>query len=137
MAATPIFVATVNDGVAQIANADASNLKTLVTAGASGTKVTGINLSSTDTVSRVIQLWITRSSVNYLIGSVTVVAGAGNDGATASVAVLSSSLLPNFPLDNDGQPYMLLKSGDVLSISSTTTVTTAKTVNGYAVAADF
>jgi len=137
MAATPAFPATINDGLVAIANADASNLKTLLTPGSNGTKVTAINLSSTDTSSRIIQVWITRSAVNYLLGSVTLPALAGNDGVTGTIPVLSSSLIPNLPVDNDGQAYLLLKNGDVLSISSTTTVTSAKNVFGYAVGADF
>lgn len=134
MSSTPTYVASPNPGLAQIANADASSLKDLVTAGSSGTKVTGINVASTDTSARVIQLWQTRSATAYLIGSLSVPAASGNDGSTISANLLG--LIGGLPVDNDGNPYILLKSGDKLQVSSTTTVTSAKIVHVTATAGD-
>jgi hypothetical protein len=137
MATYPSFVSSPNVGVVQILNADASNQKTVFTAGASGSKVSALMATSTDTSSRILQVSITRSATNYIIGSVTVPIAAGTDGVTAAVDLLGSTLLPGVPTDNDGTHYILLKSGDTINISSTTTVTTAKTVSITAIGADF
>lgn len=137
MAAAPTFVGTPKVGLVQIANADASNQKALVTPGASGSKVTSILFASTDAVARVVQISIKRSAVNYIFGSVTVAITGGTDGVTPSQMGLDFSLLRGLPVDNDGQPYIFLQSGDELDISSTTTVTSGKFVNATAIYADF
>jgi len=136
---TPTFTKQPRIGLAQIANADASNLKTLVTAGANGSKVMGINASSTDTSGRDIQLTVTRSSVNYILWTVTVGAGAGNAGSTPSVDLMTTTDVPAGLLcvDHDGQHYINLESGDTLSVSSLTTVTSGKFVSAAATYEDF
>ena len=78
MAAT--FARQPRHGLAQIANADASGQKTVVTAGASGSKVTALYASSTDTSARVIAISIVRSATTYLLASPTVVLRAGDPG---------------------------------------------------------
>lgn len=137
MAADPAFAATPKRGKQQIANADASTFKSLLSAGSSGTKVFGITLQSTDTSARVVQISLYDGTTDFLIGSVTVAAGAGNDGLTPSQPGFDPSLLASLPKDNDGNPYVLLQSGDSIRISSTTTVTSGKTINATAQAADF
>lgn len=137
MATTPSFVGAPNVGVQQILPADTTAWKTLFTAGASGSKVAALNLQSTDTVARVVQVSILRSAVNYILGCINVPAGAGNDGVTPAVDALLATLVPGVPLDNDGQHYLLLKSGDVLQISTQVTLTAAKAINAVAIGGDF
>lgn len=135
---TPVCVQTPKASVQQILNADASGWKTVVTGGTNGTKVTGLMLTSTDTSSRIVQVAISRGGTHYIFGTVTVAITAGTDGTTAAVAVFSSSLIPNLPVDNDGQPYIFLSdASDTLDISSTTTVTSGKILNAVAVQGNF
>ena len=136
MSATPAFAVTPKAGLAQIANADASNQKDVLTGGASGTKVTALMASSDDTSARVVQLSILRSAVNYVFGSVSVAAASGTDGSTAAVDLLKSLLLPGLPLDADGKHYLFLESGDKLQVKSLATVTSTKLIHIAAVAAD-
>jgi hypothetical protein len=136
MAAVPIFAAAVNLGVAQILPADASNYKTVFTAGASGSKVVALIAATDETAVRVLQIAILRSAVNYVLGSISIPIGAGNDGATPSVNMFGTILMPGLPADNDGQPYILLKNGDSLQVKSLTTITAAKTMHLTAIGGD-
>jgi hypothetical protein len=133
----PQFVATPNVGVAQITNGTATTAETVFTAGSSGSKVTALSLSSTDTTARVVQVALVRSSTSYILGTVTVPITAGTDGVTASVDAISQGLLPGLPLDNDGQHYLLLDSGDTLTIVPTATITSAKIISGVAIGGNF
>lgn len=121
-----------------IVNADASNKKTACTAGSNGTKVVSLTACSDDTSNRIVQVFLTRSATNYLLGSAVVTTLAGTDGATAVVDLLNNTtIFPGLPVDNDGQRYLFLKSGDTLTVASTTTVTAAKTVTITCNSADF
>lgn len=128
MSATPVFVGTPNVGLVQIVNADASAQKTLFTAGASGSKITSISAVSDDTAARVIQLSVLRGGTNYPIATVNVPIGSGSDGTIVAVDLMSLTLSPWLPLDNDGEAYILLKSGDVLQAKALTSITAAKTM---------
>lgn len=136
---TPTFAKQPRLGAAQILPADASNLKALVTAGSNGSKVVAIHAASTDTSGRDLQLLVTRSAVNYILGTTTVGALAGNAGGTPAVDLLSTTNFPTnlFAVDHDGQHYLNLESGDVLNVKSLTTVTTAKEIDILAEFEDF
>lgn len=134
MAAAPTFVGTPKITSVKIVNADASTAKTVVTAGASGTKIVSLVATSDDTSARVIQVSLVRSATSYLIGAVNVPTLSGTDGATQSVDLLNITGLPQ---DADGQHYIFLESGDTLTVTSTSTVTSAKTVTATAVHGSF
>lgn len=72
-----------------------------------------------------------------VIGTVVVAITAGTDGATAAVSAFTSTLFPALPVDNDGQPYLLLEFGDYLSIASSATITANKIINAVAQSGDF
>jgi len=89
--------------------------------------VVAVNATSTDTVARVAQLWLTRLATSYLLASASVAAAAGTDGATATQNLMA--LIPSLPHDNDGQPYLFLESGDTLQVSFTTQVASGKEID--------
>ena len=124
----PVFPQKPQHYEVTIANADASNAKNVGTGGSNGTIVRALQATSTDTGARVVQIGISVASTFYLLGSVSVPAGAGNDGATPAVDLLNSGLLPGLPVDENGMHYLILLSGEILQVLSTTTVTAAKTV---------
>lgn len=129
----PVFIQNPKAGPVSFSNSDSANTKkTLVTSDADGTKVVGIIATSTDTSSRVAQLWLTRSATSYLLGSVAVPTLSGTDGVNPTVNLLNTTDLPGLPVDNDGQPYFLLESGDTLQVSFTAQITAAK--NAYVTA---
>ncbi len=131
MAVTPNSVVTAQtpkNGRVQIANADAQAQKTVYTAGANGSKVTGLIAQSTDTSARDVQVSITNGGTSYPLGTVAVPIGAGNSGTVPSVNLINATQMPGIPVDSDGNPYLLLQSGDTLTVSALTTVTAAKLI---------
>lgn len=133
-----VYVQTPKITPAAFTNADAANTKkTIATAGADGSKVVAVTASSTDTSARIAQLWLTRAAVSYLLCSLSVTIAAGSDGAVAAVNLINPTIWPSLPMDNDGQRYFFLQSGDTLQVSFTAQVTAAKEIDVVAVFADF
>lgn len=137
VSATPVFPQTPNGGHVQILPADASALKTLYTAATNGSKVTAVIATSNDTTARDLTIGITRSSVFYPLGTITCAINAGQVAGTPALNLLDPSVIKGLPVDNDGQVYIFLVSGDTLQVKSLTTVTTAKEIDLSCVAADF
>lgn len=132
MTTTPnsaIMVQTPKRGMVQIANADASALKTVATAGANGSKVSSLILSSSDTSARDVQWGVSRSGTFNPVATVTIPITAGQVSGTPPVDLFSSTNAPGLPVDNDGQPYILMESGDTLDIKALTTVTSTKLIS--------
>lgn len=129
MAATPALIGAINNGRVQFVAADTTTKKTLVTAGASGTKVVSIGAATDETANRDVQLFRFVGGVSYLIGTVQVPLGAGNTNAVPSVDLMNAVAMPHLPTDNDGQHYLLLGAGEVLQVAMAATVTAAKTVH--------
>jgi hypothetical protein len=126
--ATPIFPQAIRNAVQAIANADGTTIKTLVTAGANGSRIYAISITSTDTAARDLNLYVAISGTNYLIGTVSVPVNAGNTNAIMTVDLLRSAQLPFLAFDVMGNRVLDLASGSSLAVGATTTVTTAKQV---------
>lgn len=138
--ATPICPQAINVGVITIVTADAQAQKVAFTAGANGSKIEAMNLSSTDTVARDVSVYLTRTAVNYLLTTVSVPAGAGAPGAPAaipSVDVLQNLQIPSLAFDAYGNNVLYLKSGDTLTINAPVSVTAAKTITSMVQGGDF
>jgi hypothetical protein len=131
MASTPVFAATPKITPISILPADTTTKKTVCTAGASGAKVVALLVSSTDSAARVVQLYLNRSSTDYLLGAWNITALSGSDGATGTQNLLA--IVSGLPHDNDGQPYIFLENGDLLKVATTTTVTAAKEIDVFAI----
>lgn len=138
MTPTPVFPQTPKNYKVQIANADGQTAKTVATGGSNGTKIVSLNLSSTDTSARDIQIVITRSGTSYILGTVSVPIGAGNTSGAAAVDALRSGQVPGLPLDSDGNPFIFLAdASDTLQVIAPVTITSAKIVSAVAMGADF
>jgi hypothetical protein len=151
MALTPnsaILPQTPRNAVAQIANADGTNLKALVVGGANASKVGSIFASSTDTTARTVQLirniggtntsGTVTGGTNYLICSVSIPASSGNAAGTPPVSILNATNIPGVPLDNTGTPYLFVNSGDILCVALLTgAVTSSDVISVHAMVGDF
>ncbi len=139
VSATPVFPQTPKHGLVQCVNADGTNKKTVITAGSNGSKVLSLLGASDDTSDRTFLVYVTRSGTSYLIGSCLIPDLSGTDGGTdPTVNLLNSTNIPGLPVDNDGQRYLLLQSGDTLDVALTTgAVTAGKTVHFSSNYADF
>lgn len=119
----------------------AGTYKTLHTAGSNGSKVTGINVTTDDgSATHVLTLALTRSATNYVIGAYTLPVNSGTDGSTVGVNMLAggpAGLIPGLPLDSDGQPYLLMESGDTLRLTFATALTAGKRIDVVTIASDF
>ena len=139
MAAAPVFTATPKITPAAFTSSDSANTKkTIATAGSAGSKVVGVTAASTDSSTRIAQLWLTRSATSYLLASTTVAVTAGSDGATGAQDLMTATLWPG--LSNDGttgQRFFFLESGDTLQVSFTTVITAAKEIDVVAHFANF
>lgn len=130
--ATPAFPQAVNFGIGQITNGDTTTLKTIWTAGANGSLLQALFLSSTDTADRTINFYITRSATDYLVCTITATANSGNSATIAAIDVLRHAMLQGLMYDMAGNRQLRLKSGDVLKFASTATITANKLITCFA-----
>lgn len=136
MTSTPVAVQTPKITPAMwVAGDAAATLKTVYAAATTGSKVVAVIAASTDTGTHVGQLFLTRASSSFLLGSANIVASAGNDGSTSTANLLA--YIPGLPTDNDGQPYMFLQSGDLLQASQGVACSSGRLVYMTGIGADF
>lgn len=110
MAAAASFIATPKTPVLGFANADGTAFKTLMTAGALGSRIDSVIASTTDAANPyVLQLAVQVSAIDYIIGEVLIPAGAGSNGTTKSVAAISSLNIP--ALANTESESLFLAAG--------------------------
>ena len=135
---TPIFPQTIKNGAVQIANADASNLKTIITPATDGCRVDALFVSSTDSSARDLQLVVTKGGVDYILGTISIPANTGN---TNSVALLNAFAQSNISValttDLNGNKILMLENGSVLKARTLTTVTSTRFINLFASYGDF
>lgn len=127
MSATPEFASVPKLGLAQFLNADGTADKTVFTAGASGSKIVGIQVATSDNTLRYMQFKFSRGGTLYNLTAVAIPISAGTDvtaGAVPPVSVFQ--MCPGLPADNDGQRYLFLESGDLLRANMATAVTAAR-----------
>ena len=135
--ATPIFPQLILSPAVQILPADTTTLKTLVTAGSDGTIVNELLITSTDTSARDLAVYVTISSVDYLIGTVSIPANSGFTNAVPTVGFFDSTQTTSLQSDNNGHKFLMLGSGAVLKVKTLTTVTTAKAIQIVAQVGNF
>jgi hypothetical protein len=64
-------------------------------------------------------VFITKSAVDYLIGTINIPLSSGNTTSAPTINLLQQSQLPNVQVDNNGNPYLLLQDGEVLKMKVT------------------
>ena len=133
----PIFPQAPKNGKVQIVNADGTTLKTVYTADTDGTKITGLIATSTDSSARVLEWGVENGGTFFQMGCVNVPIDAGFVIGTPAVNVFNLTNNPGLPIDNDGQPYVLLISGDTLRVRVQSAVTSTETIHVVAIGADF
>jgi hypothetical protein len=137
--ATPIYPQTIKNWNVQIALADASNLKTLVTGGTNGSKIESLFATSTETANtRDLQFVLTVSGTDYILDTINVPVNAGFTNNVAPLNILNSTtrfLWASY--DAAGNRYLYIASGAVLKVKSLTTLASGKTIQVNASGADF
>lgn len=135
---SPIFYGSAKTAAVQIANADGTTKKTLLTAGSNGCIVLGIEATTTDSAVNDVGLYVQLAGAGtvYPIGGKRVAIGAGDATAanpTAAVSLLDVGQLPFLLPDGSLQ----LASGDVLQVGVQAAVTSAKTLTIVAQYGDY
>ena len=139
MSNLPIFPATIKNWFAKIALADTTTLKTLITAGASGSRVDSIMVSNTATAATSdLQFVITFGGVDYIIDTVQIPVNAGFTNSVVAVNILghATKFLWN-AYDANGNRYLVLASGAVLKAKVLANLASGKEISIFAQGADY
>lgn len=128
MSATPQFFRNIKDAVLRLNNASGTTLQTFLAGSTDGLRIKSLIATNGDSTARVLQIVKTVSAVDYILGEVSVPAGAGTDGATPAVNLLNSTMMPG--LQNDGiQRFLEVANGTTLKIKSKTAITAPNEVH--------
>lgn len=131
----PIFVAALNNKGQSWTNSDAAGTtKDVLVAGTNGSRVAAVSATSTDTSAVDVQILLHDGTTAWLVGTITVAAGAGNTGSTAAqnlLGVLSSTPWTN----SDGS--VTLPNGWKLQAKNVTQVSAGKTLTLVGIGGDY
>lgn len=125
---SPIFPLTPKTSTVTLVNADGTTKKTLITAGANGSKIDAVKILSDDTATVTLSFYLNKGGTDYLVGTVSVTAGTGITAGTSPAEALEYV--------NDGYA-LALEAGIVLKVAASASVTSGKTVTVVAHAGDF
>jgi len=129
MASDPLYFSTVQTIAAKIVPADTTSLVQVYDPPTNGARIDMLCAAMDDAVANVIQLWITVSSVDYLIGTVPIPASSGFTSSAPTTNLLAHISQSSFVIyDANGNKVIYLKDGAVLKLKVTTTLTSAKTL---------
>jgi len=121
---------------AQFTANDDGAKKLVVPAGANGSIVDAMALSSDDvTTPYAVQFYVNDGTTDFLFGTVELLVAAGAQIAAPGVDVLRSGMFGGSPLD--GGPYLRLGSGFSIKFRSTTLVAAGKTLTCIAQGGDY
>lgn len=139
MAGNPVLTQTPKLAIIQVASGDGTALKNVYVGGTSGSKITSLQICSTDSVSRMVLVMFNNGGGTSPLAQINVVAHAGTDGVTPVTQLLGNTTIwSGLPVDNDGQGYIFLaNTSHAITIQPQTTLTAATNWFVYAVGADF
>lgn len=127
----------VKNAAVVVADTDTTTAKTLYTAGADDAVVKAINVSSTDTAAKVLNLILNDGTADFTIGAVSIPASSGTSGAIACVDLLNGTIFPGLPYDQNGKRILPLQAGYVLKVAAQATLTAAKAIHVVAVVEEY
>lgn len=110
--------------------------KAIYTAGANGSKVYGLTVTNGATAHNA-TLAINNGGTRYVLNTVSLTVNAGQNGTVLPIAAMSVVNWPGLAVDSNGNPYLLLASGDTLEAQYATAQGTADTISISCLAADF
>lgn len=90
-----------------------------------GSKVTAINVASTDTLARILRIRYHDGVTAFFEAAFSIPAATGTDGSAAAINILNSDRWPAGPIDMEGNRYIEVAAGHKL-----TAVLTANTSGG-------
>lgn len=116
----------------------AGTYKTLYTAGANGSRCYAMWSTNNDaSATHLITVQIVNSTVKYGGTAVTSVESAGFANGTPAQNLLVPTIWPGLPMDQNGNPYIQLVSGDTIQATFATSLTSSDLINIVAACSDF
>lgn len=131
---------TPNRGVVRfLQGTDAPNAtKNLYTAGANGSRCYGAWMSTSDgTATHQVQIQHTTGVFATFGVSITTVLGAGSLAGVPAQPMMTPTTWPGLPVDQYGNTYIQLSSGDALLAQYATALTAGTQINVYITCSDF
>lgn len=112
---------------------------TLYTAPAEGCIIDSIIASSDDTVNKTIHIGIydTGTSELHHLNTIVVTLGAGTNGTTQPINILSLTNAEGLPISSNGKRHIRLKSGQLLVVGIVAAPSSGKKVQVVAMPSDF
>lgn len=131
---------TPNRGIVQFLQGtdNAGVYKTLYTSGSNGSRCYGMWMTSTDSTAHLVTVQINNASVKY--GGTAVTTGTTTPGfanGAPAINLMSAGNWPGLPVDQYGNPYVQLVSGDTIQATFATNLTASNLVNIVASCSDF
>lgn len=128
------FVKQPQNGKVQVNAVTNANI---YTSGGSGTKI--ISLFATTNSAALVNctIQILNGSTLYTLGTVGVPIGAGANNSVPSYNVLGNNQITGLPVDADGNPYLILISGDSLQVTIGAAILSPNVVTFVAIGGDF
>lgn len=125
MGASAQYAASINVGLSRIQNSDGTNFITMLTAGASGSLIQGITVSSTDGTTRTVRFYLTNGGIDYLLCTIDITGNSGNANTTPAIDVLRHVNLPGISYDMAGNKQLRIGASTTLRMAAGATITAA------------
>ena len=133
MANRPIFPGSINNAALLVENGDAVAAQDFITAGAKGSRIDSISVTSDDTVNIDLIVSLNDGTVDHVIARIPILAGSGTDGINPPVSLLN---ITDMPFLGEDLSYSL-KTGNKITIAAQTAVTAAKKITLVAIVGDY
>jgi len=106
---------------------------------AGGSKIVSLLAAGNESAARDVTVFMvpTASSIPYILTTVTVPITAGQATGVPPVNLLSPANTPGLPIDENGNPFLLCETGDVIRVGARTTMTASTILTFLAVGSDF
>lgn len=127
----------VKNGCLTLLPADTTTLKTLYTASADDAVVKSLMCRSNNTAAMNVVVAINNGGADFILGVVAVPINSGSTGAIAAVDLLSGTLLPGLPYDQNGKRVLPLAGGTILKVGVLATITAAKQIDVTSVVEEY
>jgi hypothetical protein len=135
-----ITAQTPNRGIVQFLQGTdtAGTYKTLYTGAAAGSRCVGMYETNNDgTATHLVTVQIVNTSVKYGGMAITTAVNDGFANGAPAKALMSPTNWPGLPLDQYGNPYIILVSGDTIQATFATALTSTDLINIYVSCVDF
>lgn len=129
----PTFVKTPNWGAVQVTTGTGSSVAvTVYSGGTNGSKINALTAVSIGTTAAFDLQWgVSSGGTLFLLGTVSVAAGAGSTSSIVTVNLMSTATVP-LSLDSDGNPFVFLASS-AYSLQAKMPATSSTWTSGVAV----